>query len=363
MSMGGVMMLERHVKLIRLMLINRNQFLNADEIARYLNVSNRTARNDIQYINSEILDDLIVSVKGRGYKLNQSLYSMQQIETIVTDFTNKESELLIKLGYQLLMYQQPLTSEAIGKTFHLTKAEVTDYINKIKAWCISFDVNIQITKKKGITVNGSEMNIRNAILHLNQLSENVKTVDAFILAEHQYMKHQTEDFLYLTISTGVGMAYIRKGELVSGVNGNFGEIGHTIIKGDSDYQCPVCKQYVCVENEISGLAISRKASHILNKHVSTREAIEMYLHQAHSEITEMIDEVLILTQQLCTNLFSIFNINNIVLGGGVTQSKLPYKSSIENYAQKHYLIQNSTLNVTISNLEANVLTGLYHVNK
>lgn len=183
MSMGGVMMLERHVKLIRLMLINRNQFLNADEIARYLNVSNRTARNDIQYINSEILDDLIVSVKGRGYKLNQSLYSMQQIETIVTDFTNKESELLIKLGYQLLMYQQPLTSEAIGKTFHLTKAEVTDYINKIKAWCISFDVNIQITKKKGITVNGSEMNIRNAILHLNQLSENVKTVDAFILNE------------------------------------------------------------------------------------------------------------------------------------------------------------------------------------
>ena len=47
MSMGGVMMLERHVKLIRLMLINRNQFLNADEIGRYLNVSNRTARNDI----------------------------------------------------------------------------------------------------------------------------------------------------------------------------------------------------------------------------------------------------------------------------------------------------------------------------
>lgn len=191
----------------------------------------------------------------------------------------------------------------------------------------------------------------------------VNDTDAAILAERQYMKHQTEDFIYLTISTGVGMAYIRKGELVSGVNGNFGEIGHTIIKGDSDYQCPVCKQYGCVENEISGLAISRKARHILNKHVSTREAIEMYLHQTHSEITEMIEEVLILTQQLCTNLFSIFNINNIVLGGGVTQSKLPYKSSIENYAQKHYLIQNSTLNVTISNLEANVLTGLYHVNK
>lgn len=403
MSMGGVMMIERHVKLIRLMLINRNQFLNADEIARYLNVSNRTARNDIQYINSEILDDLIVSVKGRGYKLNQSLYSVQQIETIVTDFTNKESELLIKLGYQLLMYQQPLTSEAIGKTFHLTKAEVTDYINKIKAWCISFDVNIQITKKKGITVNGSEMNIRNAILHLNQLSENVKTVDALILneipkthvetmtqiIEANLNKHDlytskiriTQLLIHLIIifkrNSDDGQSWVVDDTSYQIAQQCINEINKALgyslseetaelfsfIKGDSDYQCPVCKQYGCMENEISGLAISRKASHILNKHVSTREAIEMYLHQTHSEITEMIDEVLILTQQLYTNLFNIFNINNIVLGGSVTQSKLPYKSSIENYAQKHYLIQNSTLNVTISNLEANVLTGLYHVNK
>lgn len=176
-------MIERHVKLIQLMIINRNHFLSADEIAKYLNVSNRTARNDIQYINSEILETLIISVKGRGYKLNQDLYNMQEIEAIVTEFTNKESELLIKLGYQLLMYQQPMTIEGIGTTFHLTKAETTDYLNKIKAWCTSFEVNIQITKKKGITVNGSEMNIRNAILHLNQLSENVETVDALILNE------------------------------------------------------------------------------------------------------------------------------------------------------------------------------------
>lgn len=191
----------------------------------------------------------------------------------------------------------------------------------------------------------------------------VNDTDAAILAEYQYMTYQPEDFIYLTISTGVGMAYMRNGELVSGVDGNFGEIGHTIIKSDSNYQCPVCKQYGCVENEISGLAISRKASSILNKYVTTEEAIEMYLQHAHSKITEMIDEVMILTQQLCTNLFSIFNINDIVLGGGVTQSKLPYKSSIEKYAQSHHLIQNSTLNITISQLEANVLTGLYYVNK
>ncbi|OEK67239.1 transcriptional regulator [Staphylococcus equorum] len=191
----------------------------------------------------------------------------------------------------------------------------------------------------------------------------VNDTDAAILAEHQYIKAQTEDFIYLTISTGVGMAYMKQGQLVSGVDGNFGEIGHTVIKSDSSYQCPVCKQYGCVENEISGLAISRKASDILQREVNTKEAIEMYVQGEDEAIIQMIEEVLKLTQQLCTNLFSVFNIYHIVLGGGVTQSALPYKESIETYVKAHHLIRNSPISIKISDLEANVLTGLYFVNE
>ncbi|KRG08429.1 ROK family protein [Staphylococcus sp. NAM3COL9] len=191
----------------------------------------------------------------------------------------------------------------------------------------------------------------------------VNDTDAAILAEHQYIKAQTKDFIYLTISTGVGMAYMKKGELVSGVDGNFGEIGHTVIKNDSSYQCPVCKQYGCVENEVSGLAISIKASDILQREVSTKEAIEMYVQGEDKTVTQMIEEVLKLTQQLCTNLFSVFNIYHIVLGGGVTKSPLPYKESIETYVKAHHLIRHSPISIKISDLEANVLTGLYFVNE
>ena len=73
----GAVMLERHAKLIRLLLNNSNRFLSADEIANYLNVSNRTVRNDIKYINVEVLSSLIASVKGRGFKVNQDLYSIE----------------------------------------------------------------------------------------------------------------------------------------------------------------------------------------------------------------------------------------------------------------------------------------------
>lgn len=190
----------------------------------------------------------------------------------------------------------------------------------------------------------------------------VNDTDAAALAEYRYIKSTTSDFVYLTISTGVGMAFVKNGQLVSGVDGNFGEIGHTVIKNDSDYQCPVCHQYGCVENEISGLAISRKASDLLNRPVTTREAITMYLEHEDETIHAMVEEVIKLTQQLCINIFSVFNIYHMVLGGGVTQSALPYKEVIKNYVRQHHLIQNSTIQIDISHLEANVLTGLYFIN-
>lgn len=191
----------------------------------------------------------------------------------------------------------------------------------------------------------------------------VNDTDAAILAEYQYLNSDVEDVIYLTISTGIGMAYIRNGQLVTGIDGNFGEIGHTIIKNNSDYQCPVCHQFGCVENELSGLAISRKASDILQRAVSTREAIDIYMNNENENISRMMNEVVLLTQQLCTNLFNIFNIYHIILGGGVTQSALPYKANIEAYAQKHHLIQNKPFHIKVSNLAENVLTGLYYVNE
>ncbi|WP_432722703.1 PRD domain-containing protein [Staphylococcus equorum] len=176
-------MQERHAKLIRLILNNSNDYLSANEIANYLNVSNRTVRSDIKYINSELVKELIVSVKGRGYKMNRTLYSVEQLAEIVTAYTNKESEMLLKIGYQLLMHQQPMTVDRLENDFGLTRSEVNDYLKRIQSWCTSFDINVNISKKKGITVNGNEMNIRNAILHLNQLSTKHQTVEQFILNE------------------------------------------------------------------------------------------------------------------------------------------------------------------------------------
>ncbi|MFL0470252.1 helix-turn-helix domain-containing protein, partial [Staphylococcus cohnii] len=120
---------------------------------------------------------------GKGYKLNHDHYDETELETLVHSFLTKENEKLMKLGYELLMYQKPNTIDQIESEFMITKTEAYDYLNRIKAWCASFDINVDVIKKKGVTVVGNEMNIRNAILHLNQLSNKEKTVEAFILNE------------------------------------------------------------------------------------------------------------------------------------------------------------------------------------
>ncbi len=176
------LLLKRHVKLMRLLLLNRDSYLNGTEIADYLNVSNRTVRSDIKYINSEI-KDVIISIKGRGYQLNHELYQAEEIESILNQYTEKNGQTLIKMAYQLLMYKQSVTLEQLSDDFALTKNELIDHLNQIQAWCESYDVVINLVKRKGITVSGNEMDIRNAILHLNQLSTNNVKVEDFIMNE------------------------------------------------------------------------------------------------------------------------------------------------------------------------------------
>ncbi|HCN59997.1 BglG family transcription antiterminator [Mammaliicoccus fleurettii] len=188
-------MLDRHIKLIKLLLLNSESYLNGNEIADYLIVSNRTVRNDIKYINTEIIENVIISVKGRGYRLNKELYSINEIENILIQYTEKNGQTMIKLAYQLLMYKQSVTLDQLAQDFNLNKNEIIDYIAQIQSWCESFDISIKLVKRKGVTIKGNEMDIRNAILHLNQLSTNDVKVEDFII--HEIPKAHSQLIMYI----------------------------------------------------------------------------------------------------------------------------------------------------------------------
>lgn len=176
-------MIERQKKLIDLFLNNYDTYLNANEIAQHLNVSNRTIRSDIKYINNDFLKSLIISVKSRGYMLNIEDYEIDDINNLLRSLDEKDSEIIINLGYHLLMQNSEITLNKLEKEYHISRTKLLDYLSRIQAWCEKFNVKIEIKRKKGISISGSVNSINNAILHLNQLTENANSVEDLILNE------------------------------------------------------------------------------------------------------------------------------------------------------------------------------------
>ncbi|EEK11930.1 BglG family transcription antiterminator [Staphylococcus hominis] len=176
-------MIERQKKIIELFLNNYDTYLNANEIAQHLTVSNRTIRSDIKYINNDFLKSLIISVKSRGYMLNTEDYEIDNINNLLKSLDEKDSEILINLGYHLLMQNSAITLNKLEKEYHISRTKLLDYLSRIQAWCEKFNVKIEIKRKKGVSISGSVNSINNAILHLNQLSEEDNSVENLILNE------------------------------------------------------------------------------------------------------------------------------------------------------------------------------------
>lgn len=65
-----------------------------------------------------------------------------------------------------------------------------------------------------------------------------------------------KDFVWITVSTGVGGAVFANGQLVRGAWSCAGEVGHLKVEYESPAQCP-CGQFGCLESQGSGTAIGR----------------------------------------------------------------------------------------------------------
>ncbi|MEJ7159775.1 BglG family transcription antiterminator [Staphylococcus caprae] len=176
-------MINRHIKLIQLLLNNAQTYISGNEVSNYLNVSNRTVRNDIKVINATFIDEVIVSVKSRGYHLNLDQYSVSYIEDQLNDWIFKERKLLITIAYKLLMDDHTYTLNELEAQFHLSKNDVLDCVTRLQHWCEKFDVTMVIKRKQGIMIDASASNLSNAILHLNQLTSNEIKVEDLILQE------------------------------------------------------------------------------------------------------------------------------------------------------------------------------------
>jgi len=143
-----------------------------------------------------------------------------------------------------------------------------------------------------------------------------------------------DDFMYLTISTGIGSGIYSDGRLISGKSGNAGDVGHMVI--DPSYGTCTCGQKGCWELIASGTGIARQGTKLLERPVTAEEVFTLY-NQGDRSVQEMIDPIFTIIGVGCTNLINAFDPEKIVIGGGVSSVGDPLFNVVQSYVQKYAL--------------------------
>jgi glucokinase len=138
------------------------------------------------------------------------------------------------------------------------------------------------------------------------------------------------NFIYITISTGIGGGIVIDGKLYSGAGGTAGEIGHMTI-ADNGPRC-TCGSTGCWEQLASGTALTREARRriaegaetIISDYAGgdvekvTAEVVSRAFDQGDGLARELLAQTSHYLGVGLANLINIFNPELVVIGGGLS---------------------------------------------
>jgi glucokinase len=138
------------------------------------------------------------------------------------------------------------------------------------------------------------------------------------------------NFIYITLSTGIGGGIVIDGKIYTGAIGTAGEVGHMTI----DDKGPICNcgNRGCWETLASGTALAREARHRVKEGIRTsileyaggdvEKVTAQVIHSAAEQGDSLAKKLISGTGYYVgvglANLINIFNPELIVIGGGLS---------------------------------------------
>jgi len=147
-------------------------------------------------------------------------------------------------------------------------------------------------------------------------------VNACALAERTFgICKETKDFLWITVSNGIGGGLILGGEVYRGSFGNAGEIGHFSVVEENGFRCG-CGNYGCLEAEAAGPGIARRYAALMNKEVPDLSAREIanLAREGNPTAKSVFETTGRLIGKAASYAVNLLNLEKVVIGGGVSNS-------------------------------------------
>ena len=136
-----------------------------------------------------------------------------------------------------------------------------------------------------------------------------------MIAEMQpYLKAGIKHAVMVTLGTGVGTALYIDGKMHHGANYLI-ELGHMVLypKG----RLCSCGEYGCIEQYVSGTALTRRAKEAIDPHIDHGKALFKLLAQGHKKAQEVFDHYIDDLAQSLHNIGRAIDPELFILGGGV----------------------------------------------
>lgn len=132
---------------------------------------------------------------------------------------------------------------------------------------------------------------------------------------------------YMTISTGIGGAFIVDGKLISGNRGHAGEIGNIIVKSNG-------KKYNhlnpgAVENEASGTALTRTGKELIGDEVKHAGVVFDLAASGNETAIAIKNQFIDDLSTLLANIAHTVDPHCFVIGGGMMKSKAHFFKELE----------------------------------
>ncbi len=128
---------------------------------------------------------------------------------------------------------------------------------------------------------------------------------------------KVEDFIWITISNGVGSGLFLNNKLYGGVNRNAGEVGHIKVEKNGP-ECP-CGGLGCLEAVAAGNGISKRYRKMTGRNADTKEISELARNGNDIALKCMFDTGEYIGFAIGT-IQNLLNLPLIVLGGGISMA-------------------------------------------
>lgn len=159
------------------------------------------------------------------------------------------------------------------------------------------------------------------------------------------------NFIMITLGTGVGSGIVINGQLVYGEDGNAGELGHTIVRKNNGRLCG-CGRTGCLEAYCSATGVARTAREFLEirdddsllRNISADTITSKDVYDAATKNDKLANEIFEFTGRMLGEAFADFTVFSspkaIILFGGLAKSGdlllRPIKDAMERSMMKTF---------------------------